>query len=297
MGPQRRFTWQEMKEYWRVHSSRWAGINYAVDPDGLGNVCFAGAPLWLNRYYARSQMMVYQKLFKRLPTVGTRKRALEVGCGAGRWCRFLNDRGYETVGIDLQPELIEMNRVRYPNIKFYCISVQDYLAEEPFDLISAVTVVQHIPFDEQGVVFQKFRDIMRVGGHIIMLDSIHYQTPHVFSNTVREWQTKVEKAGFRCIAIQRYDYTPFLRFYSCMEQRIMLMLRQGVLNEAALTPEALVASPPVASSTGGRRNFFGWLAGALTRLSLGLDTLVEPVLVQSNIPLLARHCGFLFRAI
>ena len=316
MAPtQRRFNWQEMQVYWQIHSKRWSSIDYNLDPDGLSNVCFVGAPLWLNRYYAHSQTMVYQKLYSRLPAAGTGKRALEVGCGTGRWCRFLVERGWDTIGIDLQPELIQINRARYPNVKFYCTPVQDYRAEEPFDLISAVTVVQHIPFDEQEVVFRKLRNMIRTGGHMIMLDSIYYQTPHVFSHTVKEWQTRVEKVGFSCIATQRYDYTPFLRLSSkTMALLSMLILRRRPVIDMPPTPETLDDAPPVYVSGGGHRNFFGWLGtviniilGATTPVILGdnrlpglssrLDAIVEPVLVRANIPFYARHCGFLFRAI
>jgi len=299
---QRRFNWQEMQDYWHIHSKRCSSMDYNLDPDGLSNVCFVGAPLWLNRYYAHSQTMVYQKLYNILPAAGTGKRALEVGCGAGRWCRFLVESGWDTIGIDLQPELIEINRARYPNVKFYCASVQDYSAEEPFDLISAVTVVQHIPFDEQSKVFKKFREIIKPGGYIIMLDSIYYQTPHVFSHTVKEWQTKVEKVGFSCIAIQRYDYTPFLRLSSkTMALLFMLTLRRRPIIDMPSTPETLDGASPVYVSKGGHRNFFGWLDNVtlgdrLPGLVLRLDAIVEPVLVRANIPFYARHCGFLFRA-
>jgi len=287
-----RFTWQEMRRYWQIHSSRWSKIDYHRDPDGLGNVCYPGAPLWLNQHYARFQKMVYQKLFMLIPPPIAGARALDVGCGAGRWCRFLNERGYDTVGIDLQPELIEINRNRYPDTRFSCTSIQDYFTEEPFDLVSTVTVVQHIPFDEQDVVFQKLRGFLRVNGYAIMLESIHYQTPHVFSNTIKEWQARAEKAGFHCMAILRYDYSPFLRLRSWMAQRLMLILRRSHLNDTALTPETFVAS-----STGGHRNFFSSLNKTATRLALGLDTIMEPILINSNIALPARHCGFLFKAI
>jgi len=281
-----------MKKYWQIHSTRWSSIDYHRDPDGLGNVCYPGAPLWLNQHYARFQKLVYQKIFMLIPPPIAGARALDVGCGAGRWCRFLNERGYDTTGIDLQPELIEINRHRYPDIRFFNTPIQDYVAEEPFDLISAVTVIQHIPFDEQDVVFQKLRGFLRVNGYAIMLESIHYQTPHVFSNTIQEWQARVESAGFRCMAIQRYDYSPFLRLHSWIVQRLMLMLRRSHLNDTVLTPETIVAS-----SIGGHRNFFSSLDSAATRLSLGLDTMLESILIYSNVALPARHCGFLFKAI
>src|SRR5829696_4026388 len=129
-----RFEWPEVKRYWELRSSYWARSPHDGDPHALQNVCHPGAPLWLNRYYARFQEMAYQALLDLLPPPAPKQRALDVGCGAGRWCRLLYERGYHTVGIDLQPDLIQSNRSRYPHIDFLCTPVQEYSAEEPFDL-------------------------------------------------------------------------------------------------------------------------------------------------------------------
>jgi ubiquinone/menaquinone biosynthesis C-methylase UbiE len=39
---------------------------------------------------------------------------LDVGCGRGEWVRFLHRRGYEAIGLDYSPEMIEANRARTP---------------------------------------------------------------------------------------------------------------------------------------------------------------------------------------
>jgi len=44
---------------------------------------------------------------------------------------------------------VDLNRARHPEIEFECVSVQEFEPEEPFDLISSVTVLQHNPFPEQ----------------------------------------------------------------------------------------------------------------------------------------------------
>jgi 2-polyprenyl-3-methyl-5-hydroxy-6-metoxy-1,4-benzoquinol methylase len=299
----RKFDWQEMQEYWQIHDIRWSNIDFDIDPDGLTNVCYPGAPLWLNHYYARSQMMVYEKLYNRLLGDMPTKRALEVGCGAGRWCRFLAERGWEVIGIDLQSKLIQVNRKRYPHIQFDCVSVQNYVPEKSFRLISAVTVVQHIPFDEQSKVFKKFREIIELGGYVIMLDSVHYQTPHVFSRTMREWIAEVEKAGFVCIAVQRYDYTPFFRFHSKLVSLLSTLIsKRRSTVDIASTPKALADAPIPYVSEAGHKNFFRMvvtsiLVNMLPRLFLHLDCIVESIAMRANFPYFARHCGFLFKAV
>lgn len=53
----KRLCWEEMQKYWSVHQSQWANIDYNRDPDELTNVCYHGALLWLNQYYARFQRL------------------------------------------------------------------------------------------------------------------------------------------------------------------------------------------------------------------------------------------------
>jgi len=170
--------------------------------------------------------------------------------------------------------------------------VQEYAAEERFDLVSAVTVVQHIPFDEQEVVFRKFRDVLRPGGHVIMLDSIHFQTPHVFSRTIQNWQAAVETAGFKCLAVRRYDYTPSLRSHDWMIRRIMSTIGRSASANPVVTPESLANYQPAS-----RRNFFGRLGAGTSRGATALDSMVDPLLISLNVGVLARHCGFLFVAV
>src|SRR5919199_192370 len=173
-----RFNYEEMKRYWAVHSFRRATLDFDRDPEGLDIVCHTGAPLWLNRYYARYQKMVYEKLFSLLPFPRLGARALDVGCGTGRWCRFLAERGYRVTGIDWQQELIESNRARCPEIQYLRTSIQEFAPEEPFDLVSSVTVLQHIPFSEQEAAIHKLRELTKDGGHALVLENTREQAVH-----------------------------------------------------------------------------------------------------------------------
>ncbi len=285
----KKFTWQEMRKYWEIHSSLWANQDYNSDPDGLTNVCYPGAPLWLNQYYARFQKEVYKKLFSLLPPAD-KAHALDIGCGAARWCRFLTEHGYQTVGIDLQRELIEINRSRYPDCNFVCTSIQDYHPKKPFDLISSVTVIQHIPFEEQNIVIQKLRDLIKDNGFAIVLENIHDQGPHVFSNTIKEWQKKFHDAGFSTIAVQRYDYSPFLRIDAWISQQLVRMGGRSNSN----SPGSFVTSSTLKS---GPRYYLRNANQIIQRLAVGFDSLLEPVLVRVNIGLPTIHCGFLFKAV
>lgn len=298
--PPKRFTWYEMKKYWEIQSSCLANkIDYKADPDGLGSVCHPGAPLWLNSYYAHIQKKVYERLFSLIPKPKTNAQALDMGCGTGRWCRFLASHGYNTTGIDIQPEMIEMNIRRYLNIEFICTSIQEYNPDKHFDVISSVTVLQHIPFEEQEKLIQKIRKMLKVNSYAIVMENIHDQGPHVFSNTIHEWRTKFETVGFRTMAIQRYDYSPFIRFYNSLAHKITpVSIRFSSRRTKILSPEDLVDSYANESSVP-RQEVSQWLKlhQAILKVCVRVDSVVEPLLVHSNIPFPTVHCGFLFKAV
>src|SRR5262249_26787159 len=144
--------------------------------------------------------------------------ALDVGCGAGRWCRLLKDRGFQTVGIDLQPELVEQNRQRFPEIRFVQSAIQDYTSESCFDLISSVTVLQHLPFEEQAIAVRKMRELTKRGGFVIALENIEDQGQHVFANSIESWQQLFQSCSFRVVMRRRYDYSPFSRGVSALRR-------------------------------------------------------------------------------
>lgn len=274
-----------MRAYWEAHSNRWSRINFTEDPGGLGNVCHPDAPLWLNEYYARFQRQVYRALLSLVPEPGPDASALDVGCGAARWSTLLSERGYQTVGIDLQPELLEINRGRFPDIQFVQSSIQDFVTNRCFDLVSSVTVLQHIPFAEQEVAIKKLRALTKAGGYAIILENIADQGAHVFANSISVWKDHFTRSSFRIIATRRYDYSPLLRAISSLN-RIRSWLRMDAGHQG---PEQFV------QRTGDRA--LHRIRDGLTRIATVIDSPVESILVASNVDVPAVHCGFLFEAV
>jgi ubiquinone/menaquinone biosynthesis C-methylase UbiE len=57
---------------------------------------------------------------------------LDVGCGAGYFCKLANDKGAKVVGIDASVELLSVAKRRSPEIKFLVGEIE----ELPFDDLS-----------------------------------------------------------------------------------------------------------------------------------------------------------------
>jgi len=279
-------TWPEMQSYWEWHYGRHVALDYQRDPEGLAVVCEASATLFLNRFYAHFQQKVYTKLLSLVPPPTSGARALDVGCGAGRWCKFLAARGYQTTGIDLQAGLIQANRQRYPQCEFACSAIQDYDSIEPFDLISSVTVLQHVPFEEQSRAIQNLRKLVRAGGFAVALENVRDQGPHVFANSIGQWCERFRQAGFALVALRRYDYNPFLRVLR------WIWLSTG----AARTLGPSDSSDVVREPARGRKTLRTRIKHVGEILAAVADSGVETLLVGGNFSLPSRHCGFLFRA-
>ncbi len=299
-----RFDSAQAQQYWREHYERRAAVDQDLDPDGLNNVCHPGRPLWLNQYYARFQEIVFRRLLAHVDAdLGpSPKRALDVGCGAGRWCRVLASHGYETTGVDLQDELIRQDRERLPGVRFVCGSMQDFSSEASFDLVTTVTVLQHNPPDDQDRMISNMRRLLRRGGQVLALENIADQGVHVFTSSIDGWTARFEKAGFRRKRVHRYDFSPFLR----ADRFVALGVRRLVEAPAQLLRRGSPSAPPgpprdpgapvKAHGTPLRRVARIARASAL-RVFVAADSVVESVLVEANAPLPTIHCGFQFEAI
>ena len=291
-----------MQEYWRLHSQRWSGIDFSKDPEGLTNVLIPGEALWLNRHFARMHKMVYANLFAMIPGPNPGARALDMGCGAGRWTRFLADHGYKATGIDLQPELIDGNRKRHPDLEFFNIAIQDFNPAERFDLISSVTVIQHTPYDQHDRIITKIRELLKPGGYALILENISEQLPHIFPHPLEEWKEKFAKVGFQCLADKKFNYDLFLKWHSRVQKAAFSFLKPSSadtepIKENDLTPQKFLdlTTPALRPAKGNR--ILHSLNLAAKRMAVAMDSLVEPILIQTNSKLGAAHCGFLFKVI
>jgi|HubBroStandDraft_1064217.scaffolds.fasta_scaffold235133_2 SAM-dependent methyltransferase len=298
--PEARFDSTQAQEYWRVHYGRRAPVDLAEDADGLNNVCHPGRPMWLNQYYARFQEIVFRKLLAVAPApapgAGLRS-ALDVGCGAGRWCRLLASKGYDVTGVDLQEDLLARNRERMPMLRFVTGSMQDFSSESPFDLVTTVTVLQHNPPADQDGMIANMRRLLRPGGHALVLENVSDQDVHVFANSIEGWTQRFARAGFRRLELRRYDFSPLLRV-----DRFVALGARSLARGAGLLRGERGAAPidpgaPVRSAPGALRRVFGAAHDSVLRVCVAADTLVENVLVEANAPLPTVHCGFLFTAV
>ena len=79
---------------------------------------------------------LYRHVLERVP-VASGTRLLDVGCGAGRFCRIAADRGAKVAGIDASGPLVEIARERVPNADFRVGDMEQLpWADESFDVVT-----------------------------------------------------------------------------------------------------------------------------------------------------------------
>lgn len=94
------------------------------------------------------------------------RRILDAGCGTGHYCGRLAAEGFEAVGVDLDPRMIDVARRDYPAPTFHCLNMLDVGAlPPPFDLVFCIgNVAPHLTQDEFTRFVAEVWKILRPGG-------------------------------------------------------------------------------------------------------------------------------------
>lgn len=100
---------------------------------------------------------------------------LDVGCGSGAITADIAQRvNGKVVGIDLSQHLIELAQKNYehiPNLSFEVANINDYVSDEPFDLVIAARTLQWV--NNPAEVVSKMVDLLKTGGKISINDYNH----------------------------------------------------------------------------------------------------------------------------
>jgi SAM-dependent methyltransferase len=105
-------------------------------------------------------------------------RALDVGCGEGRFCRMLRERGIEVVGIDPTESLLKVACERDPQGNYQLARAEELPFEDKsFDLIISYLTLIDIE-DFRGAISEMVR-VLKPGGTLVItnLTSMTTATP------------------------------------------------------------------------------------------------------------------------
>lgn len=89
--------------------------------------------------------------------------ALDIGCAAGYFVRYLQDRGWQSRGIDISPECVD-HAVNRLGVRVQQGNVLDAEFSETFHLVTLWATIEHL--HHPHLVLQKAWEILKPGGYL-----------------------------------------------------------------------------------------------------------------------------------
>jgi 2-polyprenyl-3-methyl-5-hydroxy-6-metoxy-1,4-benzoquinol methylase len=234
--------------YWERRARR-----FAMQGEGLAAVCSYGMPDFYNRMIQWTQRRAL------LPwlSVAAGTRVLDIGCGVGRWSRWLAARGAEVTGVDLSPTMIAeaRRRVHQAGLTARCrFIVQDVAqldAGGPYNLVLAVTVLQHVLDEERlGAALARMARHLAPGGRMLLLEAAptrlntRCDSPIFMARERARYRQQFEHSGLALQRVVGVDPAPFklwLLPYLRRLPRALGMAATAAVSVASLPLDALLA--------------------------------------------------------
>jgi SAM-dependent methyltransferase len=186
---------------------------------------------------------------------------LDIGCGVGDFVELAASRGARrVVGIDLSARVVALARGRFqerPGVELVVGSVVDAaFPDAAFDLVTSVTVLQHLTEDEAlDRTLTALRRALKAGGALLLLelappldDTVRHAGFPVVERPVSRWRTALTRAGFHVEAEAVYPQLGITALRG--EARLVDALRSARRRRAEPAAAADSPAPPVPSAGG-----------------------------------------------
>jgi SAM-dependent methyltransferase len=125
--------------------------NPGVKPERLGDLYTKGNyGKFLTGRYGRKRQRNYRRIMKEFAPVfedGSGRRLLDYGSGAGLYTQLAHQRGFDTYGIDLSPDSVEIARQREGGAQSFVGTPPEVpeIAAGGFDIVTLWSVLAHLP--------------------------------------------------------------------------------------------------------------------------------------------------------
>ncbi|MBI2303824.1 MAG: class I SAM-dependent methyltransferase [Chloroflexi bacterium] len=124
---------------------------------------------------------VRRRLFQQMVHLWQGMKVLDVGAGVGNWCFWYEVSGCQVTGIDFSEEMVSLAQEqaleRGSKVQFFRRAIEDWEgSQEEFDVITAITVLQHII--DEGCFERAVANMARLvkkGGHIVVCEAVGHE--------------------------------------------------------------------------------------------------------------------------
>lgn len=97
-------------------------------------------------------------------------KILDVGCGNGKDCKYISEKGFDINGIDLSVGMLKIAKEKVPNGKFEIMDIADITySEDSYDGIISNCSLFHIPSEELPKTLESFRRILKPNGKLLLI--------------------------------------------------------------------------------------------------------------------------------
>jgi SAM-dependent methyltransferase len=266
------------KEYWTGLAE-----NHSGDAAGFSPVLHPNAPAWFNRLIDELQFRALRRALA-LAKVPDGSRALDVGCGTGRWVRRYEEIGLRATGVDATAGMLRLARrsgTAAPLAAGEAFRLP--FADATFDFVSDVTVVQHILPSLQPQALGEMIRVLKPGGRLVLMELIRGKDAHIFPRKPQDWIRQVTSRGAKPIGWFGQEFL--------LPDRLFVLLAQTVAGENGSreggAPSAETPPPKVSAA----RRLYWTLRHITAPLSAWTDPIAEKVCPAQ----LATHGVFIFQ--
>lgn len=128
-------------------------------------------PAWYDAMFPDPELDKARFLEALIRRFGGGRRLLDVGCGTGRELGYLVPRGFDGMGIDAVPAMVEYARARVPNGRFVVGRMEELDLGERFDVVTCCGSALLQCWTNEAVLetLRRFRRHLHDGG-LLLLD-------------------------------------------------------------------------------------------------------------------------------
>ena len=171
-----------------------------------------------NISFSREQKMEvfsnYDGLIDYILKIDNDPSLLDIGSGRGEWIQKCNEKGFKSVGIELDLKMVNHCRSLNLNIKEGdALSVLDEFSEDSFSIVSAFHLIEHMNHNNIKELLIKSKRILKSDG-LLILQTLNKETLFVSSKSFHIDQNNINPINPDWLAfiIKRIGFTK-LKYY------------------------------------------------------------------------------------